>query len=272
MAQKVESKQASKQAKASDQPREAPEWRIDDLAHEAGLTVDTIRFYAREGLLPRPERSGRHKIYGPRHLDRLQRIRELQDRRFSLAAIKAILESQVPGIEEIFTGGDRGYTLAELAEVSGMDDDLIGAFRSTGMLPDPTEFGREDYDTTDVAMLEAAADLLAIGVPEEILVELSRIYVHHFTELQQDVSTLLQGLGPVRVDDERLVAMHQTLAVATGRFIPAAERVLHYVHQRTLQRIALERLRINAREGRYMALPDTGTATSSDGEGASRTT
>jgi DNA-binding transcriptional MerR regulator len=264
-------KVASKRT-AEDPPRDTPEWRIDDLAHETGLTVDTIRFYAREGLLPRPERSGRHKIYGPRHLDRLQRIRELQERRFSLAAIKAILESQVPGVEEIFTGGDRGYTLAELAEVSGMDDDLIGAFRSTGMLPDPTEFGREVYDTTDVAMLEAAADLLAIGVPEEILVELTRIYVHHFTELQKDVSTLLQGLGPVRVDDERLAALHHTLAVATGRFIPAAERVLHYVHQRTLQRIALERLRVNAREGRYLAIPDDDPERSADAERDARTT
>jgi hypothetical protein len=109
-------------------------------------------------------------------------------------------------------------------------------------------------------------------VPEEILVELTRIYVHHFTELQKDVSTLLQGLGPVRVDDERLAALHHTLAVATGRFIPAAERVLHYVHQRTLQRIALERLRVNAREGRYLAIPDDDPERSADAERDARTT
>jgi len=57
--------------------RKLPEarWRIDELAHEAGVTVDTIRYYAREGLLTAPERSGRHKLYGSAHLERLGRIR-----------------------------------------------------------------------------------------------------------------------------------------------------------------------------------------------------
>ena len=34
-------------------------WRIDDLAHRAGVTVDTIRYYQREGLMPDGQRSGR---------------------------------------------------------------------------------------------------------------------------------------------------------------------------------------------------------------------
>src|SRR5258708_23459020 len=89
-------------------------WRIDDLAHEAGITVDTIRYYAREGLMPAPTPAGRHRLYGDRHLDRLRRIRELQERRFSLAAIRAIVETNQPGIDELFSGSGRTYTLAEL--------------------------------------------------------------------------------------------------------------------------------------------------------------
>src|ERR1700709_2625809 len=79
-----------------------PRWRIDELAHEAGVTVDTIRYYAREGLLDAPEREGRHKLYGPDHLDRLGRIRDLQTQRFSLAAIKALLDADRPGLEGLF--------------------------------------------------------------------------------------------------------------------------------------------------------------------------
>ena len=63
--------------------------RIDDLAQRAGLTVDTIRYYQREGLLPPGAREGRHRVYGPDHLRRLTRIKELQARRFSIAAIRA---------------------------------------------------------------------------------------------------------------------------------------------------------------------------------------
>ena len=51
-----------------------PQWRIDELAQKAGVTVDTIRYYAREGLLPPPAKSGRNKLYGPEHVDRLARI------------------------------------------------------------------------------------------------------------------------------------------------------------------------------------------------------
>ena len=36
-----------------------PTLRIDDLAQRSGLTVDTIRYYAREGLLPPAEKSGK---------------------------------------------------------------------------------------------------------------------------------------------------------------------------------------------------------------------
>ena len=31
-------------------------WRIEDLAHKAGMTVDTVRYYQREGLLPAPKK------------------------------------------------------------------------------------------------------------------------------------------------------------------------------------------------------------------------
>jgi len=76
----------------SDEPdATTPGWRIDDLAQRADLTVDTVRFYQREGLLPAGVRVGRSKQYGQDHLDRIQQIRDLQARRFSLAAIKALL-------------------------------------------------------------------------------------------------------------------------------------------------------------------------------------
>src|SRR5215510_9329354 len=79
----------------TDEPSDPPAddaWRIDDLAQRAGLSVDTIRFYQREGLLPAGERMGRTLRYGPAHLEQLERIRGLQARRFSLAAIRALLE------------------------------------------------------------------------------------------------------------------------------------------------------------------------------------
>ena len=87
-------------------------WRIDELAQRTGLTVDTIRYYVREGLLAPPTKQGRHRLYDSEHLERLDRIRELQAQRFSLAAIRAICEANKPGLEGLFTTGDRSYSLS----------------------------------------------------------------------------------------------------------------------------------------------------------------
>lgn len=223
------------------------EWRIDDLAHDAGVTVDTIRYYAREGLLPRPQRVGRHTTYTARHLDRLHRIRELRKRKFSLAAIKAILDSDIPGVEGVFAADERSYSLAELSACSGLDPELVDELGSTGILPDPSEFGREAYDASDLGLLEAIADLVDAGMPQVLIVELSRIYARHFERLQRDVVTLLTSSDALGPEPEHLDDLRRRLTAESGRLIPAAERVLHYGHQRTLQRVALQSLQDTAR-------------------------
>src|SRR4051812_44221579 len=87
-------------------PAERP-MRIDDLAHESGLTVDTIRYYQREGLLPPGEREGRHRVYGPDHLRRLPRIKDFQARRFSIAAIRAFVSGD-ERLEGVFADEGEG--------------------------------------------------------------------------------------------------------------------------------------------------------------------
>jgi DNA-binding transcriptional MerR regulator len=217
----------------------SPSWRIDDLAQRAGVTVDTIRYYARERLLPQPTRSGRHKLYGTEHLDRLARIRELQERRFSLAAIRAILDTGSPGLADLFDSSGGGFTLAELSERSGVDRALVEALRDVGLLPDPSDFGREAYDETDLGMLRAVHELQAVGMTHDILVELAAIYVRHFRALQADVHAVLAG-ETREWDPEQLRSMQRALTQQTPRLIPAIERVLNYVHQRTVQRLTLD--------------------------------
>jgi DNA-binding transcriptional MerR regulator len=52
--------------------------RISDLSHRVGVPVPTIKFYLREGLLPRGRTTGRNQAqYGDVHLRRLRLIRTL---------------------------------------------------------------------------------------------------------------------------------------------------------------------------------------------------
>ncbi len=219
-----------------------PSWRIDELAHEADCTVDTIRYYAREGLLPPPERSGRHRLYGSAHLERLTRIRELQGERFSLAAIRAIVNVDRPGLESLFASEGHRYTLADLLDRSGLDEPLVKRLRKVGLLADPESLGHDAYDDNDLALLRAVAELQEIGMTEDVLVALGEIYVRHFTALQADVHNMLAGHDR-DWDPDELVAIQRRLTANSQRMLPAVDRVLNYVHQRTIQRLTLDAVR-----------------------------
>src|SRR5690242_20679892 len=70
---------------------------VDELARRAGTVSSTVRLYQSRGLLPPPARAGRMAFYGPGHLARLRLIGQLQERGFSLAAIKELVESWEAG-------------------------------------------------------------------------------------------------------------------------------------------------------------------------------
>lgn len=62
--------------------------RIGEIADRSGVTVDTVRFYERLGVLPNPERepSG-YRDYAPETVERIQLTRELQAIGFTLNEI-----------------------------------------------------------------------------------------------------------------------------------------------------------------------------------------
>lgn len=65
---------------------------IGSLAREAGVGVETIRYYQREGLLAEPSRKrGAYRVYGAAELTRLKAIRRAQALGFSLAEIDSLL-------------------------------------------------------------------------------------------------------------------------------------------------------------------------------------
>jgi DNA-binding transcriptional MerR regulator len=72
--------------------------QIGQLANQVGVTVQTVRFYERKGLLPEPERreSG-YRIYSPNDLRLLRFIRQAKALSFSLDEIRDILKMRGRG-------------------------------------------------------------------------------------------------------------------------------------------------------------------------------
>ena len=66
--------------------------RIGELARLAGVRPDTLRFYERKGVLPRPPRrpSG-YRAYAPEAADLVRFIKRAQELGFSLQQVKELL-------------------------------------------------------------------------------------------------------------------------------------------------------------------------------------
>lgn len=65
---------------------------IGRLAAAAGVGIDTVRFYERAGLMPRPQRTGAgYRSYGPDDVGRLRFIRRAKALGFALDEIAELL-------------------------------------------------------------------------------------------------------------------------------------------------------------------------------------
>jgi MerR family mercuric resistance operon transcriptional regulator len=65
---------------------------IGKLAKNTGSNVETIRYYERIGLLPKPSRSaGGHRLYGNETMRRLTFIRRSRELGFSLDEVRNLL-------------------------------------------------------------------------------------------------------------------------------------------------------------------------------------
>ena len=67
--------------------------KIGDLASATGTSVESIRYYEREGLLPAPVRTGgNYRDYDPAHAQRLQFIRRCRALDMTLDEVRTLLQ------------------------------------------------------------------------------------------------------------------------------------------------------------------------------------
>ncbi|WP_406051378.1 MerR family transcriptional regulator [Kribbella sp. NBC_00889] len=72
--------------------------KIGQVAHDAGVTVDTVRYYERRGVLPTPQReSSGYRRYTSEAADRIRLAKSLQALGFTLDEIVDALRSLEDG-------------------------------------------------------------------------------------------------------------------------------------------------------------------------------
>src|SRR5882672_11408628 len=66
--------------------------KIGQVAQETGLSIDTIRFYEKQGLLKRSARTeGGFRLFGSHDIQSLKFVRKAQELGFSLGEIRELL-------------------------------------------------------------------------------------------------------------------------------------------------------------------------------------
>jgi len=241
------------------------DYRVQELASAAGVTVDTVRFYQGRGLIAPPRRVGRAAIYGDGHLERLRRIRELLRQRFTLAQIQRVLEREASAgsgeplldalVEESI--GARTLSRAELAAEAGVPELLISAALSSGLVEALEVDGEERFNEADLQMALAGQAILKAGFPLHELLNLAVAHARNVREVTERGIDLfdehVRKSGPAAGDVEAITAVFRELLPVVTRLV-----ALHF--QRTLVTRALERL---SHKGESDALADALAATGS---------
>jgi Cu(I)-responsive transcriptional regulator len=90
--------------------------RIGDLAKRAGVRIDTVRYYERQGLLPAPARQASgYRVYDPNDVARLHFVRRAKALGFTLVEIRDLLA--LSGRREDDMGSLKAAATEKLADV-----------------------------------------------------------------------------------------------------------------------------------------------------------
>jgi DNA-binding transcriptional MerR regulator len=228
-------------------------FRVEELARRAEISVDTIRFYQKRRLLSPPEREGRVAWYGPEHLERLQRIRELRSRGLTLALIARMLDGRLDPTdvplatavaEADAEAPEEFLTLAELAARSGVPDVLLEAVAREHLLVPRVHDGEPRYTTADIAVVQQGLRLLEQGLPLPDLLALA--HAHH--ETTRGTAELAVALfdryvrTPLRESDLPNEEKAAKLVEAFRTLLPAVTTLVAHHFRRVLLEVAQEHL------------------------------
>jgi MerR family transcriptional regulator, mercuric resistance operon regulatory protein len=117
---------------------------IGELSRQSDCSVETIRYYERIGLLPKPRRNGgRFRRYGADDVARLKFIRRARQLGFSLEDVRALV-SLASGPREVVCAEARQLAAvrvaevrAEIADLQAIERILTGAICQCDVAHDP---------------------------------------------------------------------------------------------------------------------------------------
>lgn len=175
---------------------ETREYRMEELARAAGITVRTVRFYRERGLIPPPRREGRIAWYDDHHLARLRTIAALLDRGHTLS-----------GIAELAEAFENGRDVGELLGMGGPTEE-------TPVRLTPEDLADHFAGEVTPENLAAALDLGYLATDGDELVHVSRRLLDVSSALVREgipLATVLEAGQRVREHADALAELFVTI-------------------------------------------------------------
>ncbi len=139
-------------------------YKLNELAHEAGVSVRTVRYYVQRGLLQAPPFRGSDTVYTQAHLRRLKAIRLLQQRHFPLDAILAELERAGDrGVDAIVRGEAHDAQVPAPFQPSTASMQGFASWRRIELVPGVELHVRDDVLQSERDFIQQVVDRAALG-------------------------------------------------------------------------------------------------------------
>jgi DNA-binding transcriptional MerR regulator len=225
--------------------------RVEDLAQRADVSVDTIRFYQKRRLLPAPTREGRVAWYGPEHVERLARIRDLQAQGLTLALIGRVVSGDLDATDAPLAiavadadAREEFLSLADLAQRAGVPEALLEAVAHEGLLVPRAHEGEARYTASDIEIVRGGMSLLETGFPLSDLLALAREHNESTRDIAEQAVALFDRhvRTPLRDSDKSDREKADQLVAAFRVLLPAVTALVEHHFRRVLLEVAQEHL------------------------------
>ena len=247
------------------------EFRVEELAAEAGITVELLRSYQSKGLLPAPRHEGRVALYGEHHLGRLREIFDLKHQGYSLRMISHLLGgegaigSKPSNAETLGDVEEEPLTLRQVAERARVPPSMLRSLEASGVIVPRAGDDDRLYSTADVRAVRMLLSLISGGLPIEEFMRAARTQIEASTRVAADAQDLFlhyvrDPMLETGIDEEteaeQLVAALALMLQATTTLISYnfQRRVLNGVAAELEKRGATKELEVLLREARRRRL------------------
>ena len=207
---------------------------LKDAAERVGVSPDTLRRWARAGVIPEVDGKGVWTTAAVAHARIVARLRE---RGHKLEEIKeAGKEGRLAYgyIEELFGDDEPDCSLKEAAQLTGLEPALIERFWASLGLP---ARGLEQLSEEDIQALHYVSGVLGAGFPLVAFLQICRVYGHALAQIAEAEVRLfhLYVHEPLIREGVPGLQMAEEMGDLARDLLPVASPMMDYVHQRFLQ-------------------------------------